>query len=285
MKARERTDNLKIATCQFSVSGNLDANAKYIVRYIRKAKAMGADVVHFLETALTGYAATCPKYGVLTADIPALKDYDWNALRIKTAEIMVLAKQLRIWVILGSTHYISTTVKPTNCLYIISPSGRIVDRYDKRMCCDPDDLKVYTPGNRSVIVTIRGIKCGFLICADCGSPSLYHEYYEQGVRVLFHSYYNAKHKGPIPNDKNIPLLNKTKAREYGMWVIANNSSARHSCWPTCVAGPRGDFCALKRHVPGILFYAIPPRKDWLKPRYHTGIISRHSRAINAKSLP
>ena len=49
------------------------------------------------------------------------------------------------WVLLGSTHYVSEKDKPTNCLYVISDQGRIIDRYDKCKCV-PGDLKVYSPG-------------------------------------------------------------------------------------------------------------------------------------------
>ena len=186
--------------------------------------------------------------------------------------------------ILGSMHYISRKTKPTNCLYVISPSGEIVDRYDKCMCT-PFDLKVYTPGNHLATITLNGIKCGFLICADCGNPNLYHAYRDKGVKVIFHSYYNARFEGPIDNDRTVTPLNRAKAREHGMWVIANNSSARHSCWPTFVAGPDRYFRSLKRHVPGILFHEILPGKLARDTFYHTGKTSRHSRAVDTRSLP
>ena len=85
--------------------------------------------------------------------------------------------------------------------------------------------------------------------------------------------------------RTITPLNQMKAREYGMWVIANNSSARHSCWPTFIAGPDGYFRSLKRHVSGILFHEIPPGESIRKPFYHTGKASRHPRAVDTRSLP
>ena len=67
-------------------------------------------------------------------------------LRAETNEIMSLAKENNIWVVLGSAHYISENEAPLNCLYIISSEGKIVDRYDKSMLTN-GDLKYYTPGN------------------------------------------------------------------------------------------------------------------------------------------
>ncbi|MDK1032734.1 MAG: nitrilase-related carbon-nitrogen hydrolase [Planctomycetia bacterium] len=51
-----RRGSLKVATCQFPVSGDVRRNAGYIQRLIRKAASRKADVVHFCEAALTGYA-------------------------------------------------------------------------------------------------------------------------------------------------------------------------------------------------------------------------------------
>ncbi len=47
---------LKVATCQFSVSGDVDENARYVKGFIKKASANKADIVHFSEAALSGYA-------------------------------------------------------------------------------------------------------------------------------------------------------------------------------------------------------------------------------------
>lgn len=274
---------LKIALCQFPVSGSLNDNFRYIQGYIKKAASCGAEVIAFPEAALTGYAASCPEYQY-HRDV-SFKGYDWNALREKTSEVMSLANECKIWVILGSAHYLSDRLKPTNCLYVISSSGNIIDRYDKCECV-PEDLKVYTPGNRLVTIRLKGIKCGFLICADCENTHLYHAYWEKGVRVLFHSYYNARFKGPLPNDKYIPPLNRRRAQEYGMWVFASNSSARHSCWPASISGPDGSFRSLKRHVSGLLYHdvdSIKPAKR--KTIWHTGKSTTVNRYVNGKSLP
>lgn len=195
-----------------------------------------------------------------------------------------LARKLNLWVILGSTHCLGAEDKPTNCLYVISNTGRIRNRYDKMMCTE-GDLKVYFPGNRLVTITIKGVKCGLLICADLGNPNLYHAYRRRGVKVLFHSYYNARFKGPIPNNNYVVPGNRAKSREYGMWIVANNSSARHSCWPTFVAGPDGYFRSLERHACGMLLHEFSVADLHREPLYHTGVPSKHPRAHNGQALP
>jgi len=279
---------LKIATCQFPVSSDVARNARYVKRQIKRAAANGADVVHFSETALSGYPGS---------DFPSFKGYDWEALRAETREIMALAKACEVWVALGSSHYVSARVKPTNCLYIISPAGRIVDRYDKSMCTG-GDLKAYNSGDHLVTLTLNGIRCGFLICYDSCFPEMYNAYRHRGVELMFHSFYNARHKGPNILDEIVPAWIRVRAADNRMWVIANNSCARHSCWPACIARPDGSMAdSLTRHVPGILYHEFPDHKlkGWthndkmmkLHPNevYHNGRPSKHRRAVDTRSLP
>lgn len=282
---------LKVATCQFPVSGDVDENAKTIKDFIAEAATNRADIVHFSEAALSGYGGV---------DIPNFDNYDWDRLRSHTRQIMGLAAERGIWVVLGSAHYLSPDEKPTNCLYIISSDGEIVDRYDKSMCTG-GDLKVYTPGNHLVTIDLKGIRCGFLICYDSCFPEMYNVYRHRGVQVMFHSFYNARHQGKTILDEIIPAEIRVRASDNLMWVVANNSSAAHSSWPTCIARPDGSLTALEQGVPGILYRTFPDEqitdefRSWthnnkrmvLPPGevYHNGTPSTHPRATNPRALP
>ena len=282
---------LKAATCQLPVSKDILSNAEYIKKFIKEAAENKADIVHFSEAALSGYGGS---------DFPSFEGFDWQTLRTQTHQIMALAKKHNIWVILGSAHYISEKEKPTNCLYIISNKGKIVDRYDKSMLTT-GDLKVYTPGNHLVTLTLKGIKCGFLICYDTCYPEMYNVYCHKGVKLMFHSFYNAHHKGKTILDEIGPAWIRVRATDYMMWVVASNSSGRHSSWPTAIARPDGSLVSLKRHVPGILYRNFPDSevtdefRSWTHnekmmalPKdevYHNGKPSNHPRAVNTKSLP
>ena len=282
---------LEVATCQFHVSGNIDENAKYVEDFIKQAADNEADIVHFSEAALSGYARV---------DVPDFDNYDWNKLRARTREIMGLAREHNIWVVLGSAHYLCPEEKPTNCLYVISNEGKIVDRYDKSMCTG-GDLMAYTPGNHLVTIDLKGVRCGFLICYDSCFPEMYNVYRHKGVEVMFHSFYNARHRGKTILDEIIPAEIRVRASDNLMWVVANNSSADHSAWPTCIARPDGSLTALERGVPGILYRTFPDRKltdefsSWthnnksmVLPKdevYHNGTPSNHPRATNRQALP
>ena len=47
---------LKIATCQFPVDRDVERNCGFVLQQMASAKKRGADVVHFCETCLSGYA-------------------------------------------------------------------------------------------------------------------------------------------------------------------------------------------------------------------------------------
>jgi predicted amidohydrolase len=282
---------LKIATCQFPVSEDVKSNANYIKKYIREAAANKADIVHFCEAALSGYAGT---------DFSSFEGYEWDKLRAETYEIMALAKRYNIGVVLGSAHYISEKEKPTNCLYIISNKGEIVDRYDKSMLTG-SDLKVYTPGNHLATINLKGFKCGFLICYDICYPEMYNVYRHKGVKLMFHSFYNARFKGKTILDEIKPAWIRVRAADNRMWVIASNSSGRYCSWATCVARPDGSLVSLDRGIPGILYREFPDSErtdefdSWTHNRkmmalpndevYHNGKPSSHPRTVDTRSLP
>ena len=219
---------LKLATCQFPVSADVRANGRRIRDQIRKAHGQGADLIHFPECALSGYAGV---------DHKSLKDFDWGLLRSETESVLALARELKVWVVLGSTHRLSGGHKPHNCLYVISPAGKIVDRYDKRFCTG-GDLKRYSPGDHFVTFEVKGITCGLLICYDIRFPELYRQYCKLGVRLMLHSFYNARQKKGSIHPKIMPPTAQARAATNGMFVSINNSSAPES-WPSRFITPDG----------------------------------------------
>ena len=284
-------EKLKVATCQFPVTGDLKSNADYIKKLIEEAAQNHADIVHFSEAALSGYPP---------GDIPTFENYDWEALRAETYEIMSLAKEKRIWVVLGSAHYLDEEEKPLNCLYIVSSEGNIIGRYDKSMLTRGDS-KYYTAGNHIEVVELKGYKLGFLICYDSCYPEMYNKYRHKGVNIMFHSFYNAHHDGETILDEVIPAEIRVRASDNAMWVIANNSTGFYSSWPTCIARPDGSLESLERGISGILYRDFPDNeksdryKSWLHnfkmmklPEDEVyqifGKPSNHPRVLNTKAL-
>jgi len=259
------TGILKIATCQFTVGKNIRRNARQICEFLRRAKKAKADIVHFPECALSGYVGT---------DFPSFAGFDWDLLREETEKIVALAGRLGPWVVLGSTHRLTPDKnvrgqavpnKPHNSLYLISPRGKIVDRYDKRFCTKAD-LRRFTPGDRFVYFTINKVKCSLLICFDLRFPEIYREIYKQKVNCIFQSFYNARQKGPSVHTHIMRQTMQCRAAENHFWVSMANSSGYYSPYPSCFIQPDGRIAAqLKANRPGMMVNTVDLSRKFYDP--------------------
>jgi len=279
----------RVATCQFPVSGNVVENARQIRDCMRRAVKSGAHLLHTSEASLSGYAGV---------DLPSFTGYDWELLRRQTAALRDLAKELALWLVLGSAHYLDAQTKPTNCLYLIGPDGRIVDRYDKSMCTGGDQ-KCYSAGNHLAVQDIRGVRVGLAICYDICWPQIYMAYRERGVTLMLHSFHNARGKGEncldVLNVRQVP----TRCADNRMWAVANNSSQPYSHWGSFVARPDATIAQqLAINEPGMLVHDFP---DGLSERgwYHNerplrlrddelmswGQPSKHPRQLDSRAEP
>ena len=266
-EAAELAGKLQLATCQFPVSDDVGQNAEWIRRQILKAHALGAGLIHFPECALSGYAGV---------DHPTLDDFDWNRLRSATESITALAGQLKVWVVLGSTHRLSEGNRPHNCLYVIHPDGRIADRYDKRFCTK-GDLKHYSPGDHFVTFDVDGVRCGLLICYDVRFPELYRAYCKREVRLMLHSFYNARQKEGSIHPKIMPPTAQAYAAANNMFVSINNSSAPRS-WASRLITPDGLIGAsLPVDEPGVMVNLVDTTK-----KYYDASAPYRLDAINGK---
>jgi len=290
--------SLRVATCQFSVEADIDHNRRQVLRQLHQAAEQRADIVHFSECALSGYAGV---------DIPDADAISWDKLRSATEDISAAARKLKLWVLLGSTHQLSAGHKPHNCVYVIDARGRIVNRYDKRFCTGRGgrrptfDLIHYSPGDRFVTFRLKGITCGVLICYDYRFPELYREYKKLGVRVLFQSFHNAR--STVVDDERyniwktiVPATMSCRAAENHFWISANNSTARPSRWPSFAVRPDGLITGkLTLHRPGVLmtemrldaeFFDAPGlwREAAMQGRLHSGELIQDSRSADVTCL-
>lgn len=303
---------LRVATSQFPVDSSVQRNAGFIVKQMKQARDAGAHVIHFSEAALSGYAGT---------DFPSFRSFDWQLLESCSSRIIDLASELKLWVVLGSSHRLTGRRKPHNCAYVINDRGDIIDRYDKRFCSGDrtetsGDLAHYTPGDHSCIFEIRGVRCAVLICYDYRYPELYRDYKQKGVQVAFHSF----HAGNIPPAQlgamqaqvgeqyhrlsggstypeiTMPATMQAAAAANHVWISCSNSSARYSCWPAFFVRADGVVTGrLRRHTANVLVSTVNTRQKlydstqaW-RPRamrgvLHSGTTTRDRRSFNRTAL-
>ena len=212
------------------------------MKQMNEANALGATLSHFPECALSGYPGV---------DMKSLDGFQWTILHSYTDSITSLAQKLDMWVLLGSIHELSDTLKPLNSLYVINSSGEITDRYDKRFCTK-GDLKHFSAGNHFVVFDIKGVRCGLLICFDVRFPELYREYRKLNVDLVFQSFYNARQKPGGIHPKIMPVTAQTRAATNHFYMSLTNSSAPNS-WPCHFITPDGLIeDTLPANKPGVL---------------------------------
>lgn len=250
VKAQDNADDqsgkLVVAACQFPVSADISENYNWIKNQMIEAMLKKADIVQFPECALSGYPEV---------DLKTLDGFDWELLVEKTDSILSLAKQLKIWVVLGSIHQLSEGVKPHNSLYVINDQGKIVDRYDKRFCTG-GDLKHFSPGDHFVNFDFNGVNCGLLICYDIRFPELYREYRKRNTDLIFHSFYNARQKKGSIHPVIMPITSQARAATNYFYISLTNSSATES-WPCHFITPDGLIQnKLATNIPGILISTV-----------------------------
>jgi deaminated glutathione amidase len=276
---------IRIASCQFPVSADIKENLRYVENQIVEAKLKNADIVHFPECALSGYPGS---------DMNSLDNFDWDELYRATDSVLSLAKELKIWVILGSMHRLTGTNKPHNSLYLINPDGQIADRYDKRFCTG-SDLKYFTPGDHFVTFNLNGVRCGLLICYDIRFPELYRQYSKLKTEVIFQSFYNARHGKESIHPVIMHITAQAMAASNYFYMSLTNSSATES-WPCYFITPDGLVQnKLTENVPGILISDLdiskryydasnPYRLDAINGKLNSGETVQDPMSVDRKSL-
>jgi len=237
---------LRVATCQFPVSADIRANGAAIRRQMRAAARRGAEIAHFSEAALSGYAGS---------QFASFRRYAWNVLADETRRIRGLAAELGLWTLLGSTHR-QARGKPLNCLYLIAPTGRVVKRYDKCFLM-PRDREHYAPGHRLVTHSINSVKFGLLICFDFRFPEIWREHLKRRCRLIFLSSYLASPKRNRLMESVAPATMATRASENFFWLVSNNTSGEKPWCGSRVLRPDGSVaCAAPPGCPAVLIHTI-----------------------------
>ena len=290
--------HLLVAGCQFPVEADIRSNCDHILSQIERASEQGARIIHFSETALSGYAGV---------DFPDISQLDWDQLKTATEEILAAAADRQVWVLLGSTHRLTGDHRPHNSVYVIDDTGQIVERYDKRFCTgrsEPEheaDLLHYSPGNHATIFEVDGYCCSLLICYDYRFPELYRDLKSRGVEIVFQSFHNARrseadHAASNIWEQIVPATIMCRAATNHFWISATNSATKYSCWGNFFVHPNGALSGqLPLHETDILLSKIDPQESYwdaadpwrdraIKGQLHSGDLVEDPRTENRRLL-
>ena len=95
MATSRSVSSFPIAVAQPTAAADARANGREVRRMMREAATAGARLVQFPEGMLSGYA------------VEQVQDWaavDWTAVREELEAVAALARELSLWVVLGSAH-------------------------------------------------------------------------------------------------------------------------------------------------------------------------------------
>jgi len=118
---------IRIAAAQSPVSCDPAANGSAVRTLMRQAHEQRVRLIHFPEGAISGYPGSPQARQALAG-----WNVDWTEVREQVERTAALAADLRLWVVIGANHRLTTPNRPHNSLYVVSDQGRVIGRYDKR---------------------------------------------------------------------------------------------------------------------------------------------------------
>lgn len=158
----EEKQDLKFALAQIDTCvGDLDGNGNKVLDYTRRAAQEGAHVVVFPEMTLTGYP---------------IEDLAFRATFRAAAwdKTNALAKQIsdeglgELFVVVGTVGTDHEQDLPRNRMVVLH-KAQVWAAYDKHFLPNYgvfDEFRIFSPGQRSVVLNIRGQRIGVTICED-----------------------------------------------------------------------------------------------------------------------
>ena len=229
------TSTLRVAVAQPTMTADARENGRTVREMMREAAAERARLVHFPEGMLSGYAKEL---------VQDWDDVDWAEVREELEAVAALAAELSLWVVLGSAHPLTPPNRPHNSMYVISDEGRLVDRYDKRICSHTEVTRFYSPGFEPVVFDVDGFRFGCAICIEVNFPELFVDYGRLGVDCLLLS--------AFPVDSIFETKARSHAAIHNFWVGLSVPAQSTHLFCSGLIAPNGDTVVRAGRAPGLV---------------------------------
>lgn len=172
----------RAALVQMCTGRDVARNLVDLSRLVREAVAAGAQYVQ-------------------TPEVSVLMERDRARLFVETrpeegnpaiAHCQALARELGIWLHLGSMGVLVKPDKIANRSYLFSPDGRIAARYDKIHMFDVElpggetyrESRNFEPGSKAVLADLPWGTLGLTVCYDIRFPALYRALAKSGAEII-----------------------------------------------------------------------------------------------------
>jgi predicted amidohydrolase len=176
-----------------------------------------------------------------------------------------LARELGIWLHIGSIAIKLDQSRVANRSYLLDPKGRVTARYDKLHMFDVDlaggesyrESQYFRPGAKAVLADLPFGRFGLSICYDLRFASLYRALAAAGAELIAVPAAFTKQTG----EAHWHVLTRARAIETGAFVLAATQGGLHengrsTFGHSIVVSPWGEVLAEAGEEPGVIFADI-----------------------------
>lgn len=202
-----------------------------------------------------------------------------------------LARELRIWLNIGSLALKGEGEKLVNRSFLFAPDGALAARYDKIHLFDVDlpdgqrlrESEAYGGGSSAVLVETHFAPLGLTICYDIRFPQLYRALAKAGAKLF-----------TVPSAFTVPtgtahwhVLMRARAIETGSFVLAaaqggKHDSGRETYGHSLIVSPWGEILAEAGTEPGVVMAQLDLNQpDQVRARIPA---LSHDRQVNLEIL-
>jgi predicted amidohydrolase len=253
-------NKFRAACVQLRASEDVAQNIAAAVSLIREAAKAGA---HFV--------ATPENTSLMAADAGAKLAQSYDEARDPALPVFAaLAKELGIWLLIGSLAIKVSGEKTANRSFLIAPDGQIRARYNKIHLFDVDlaggesyrESSTVAGGDSAVLADTPWGGLGLTICYDVRFPALYRTLAKKGAFAF-----------TIPSAFTVPtgeahwhVLLRARAIENGAFVIAPaqggaHANGRKTYGHSLILDPWGGILAEAGSEPGVIWADIDPAQS------------------------
>jgi deaminated glutathione amidase len=252
-------DIFYVACVQNCADDNIDKNISEADALVRAAQQAGAQLICLPE-----YFAFIGANDLLLLN-GAYSEQEHPAL----AHFQLLAKELNIWLLLGSLAIKLPTGKVNNRSYMLNPEGQIIAHYNKIHLFDVSldsgekyaESSTVEPGNRAVLADTPWGKLGMSICYDLRFAYLFRRLAQNGAAFLAVPAAFTRTTGQA----HWHALLRSRAIETGSYMFAPGqcgirNSGRATFGHSLIVDPWGIVLADGGDLPGFIMAKIEPER-------------------------
>jgi predicted amidohydrolase len=251
----------KAAAVQMRSGESPERNAVDLERLVREAAGQGAT-----------YIQTPEMTGALIRDKEArAASFTSEDRDIIVATARGLARELGVFLQIGSTAILLADGKLANRALLFGPDGATLATYDKIHMFDVDldngeswrESAAYEPGTEAVVTEVAGAKLGFAVCYDLRFPQLFRTEAVAGADVLTVPAAFTRQTG----EAHWHVLLRARAIENGAFVVAAaqgglHEDGRETYGHSLIVDPWGRIIAEAAHdEPAVIVAEIDPAQS------------------------